>query len=331
MLTHQNVLACLEAFQSLLPRWPGQQWLDQERFGNVIPLSHVYGLIMMTLMPLSLGGAVVLLPRFSPSSTLKAIEDFGVTFFGGVPRMYAMLNHYQYPGRYSRSSCRFWICGGSPLPANVSERFHATYGATIREGFGMLETSSLATLNFDDAPRHPGSVGPFAGTMRARIRDPQGRDLGPTVMKGYYRDPGATAGVLRDGWLATGDIGILDDDGYLYLKGRSKDMMIVGGHNVYPREVEQVLLRANEVADAAVAAQDDPVRGERIVAFVVAAPGRIIDEKILLDHCRRHLSSFKCPRQVLVVDDIPRNATGKVLRQVLSERLGDGGASPPTC
>ncbi len=332
MLTHHNLTSNLEAFRTLLQRWPDEDWLAQENFGNVIPLFHPYGLIMMTLMPLYLGGSTVLLPQFSPSSTLKLIEEFGITFFGGVPSMYALFNQLAHPEMYDVSSCRYWISGGSALHDSVSRDFSTKYKALIREGFGMLETSSLATLNFDDSRQHPGSVGPLAGQMSARISNDSGSELapgeagelwlrGPNIMKGYYRNPEATSEALQGGWLVTGDIGCIDEDGYLYLMGRSKEMMIVGGHNVYPREIENVLLSDTAVADAAVVAKEDPVRGERIVAFVVPAIDQTLQKRKILERCRLHLSSFKCPRQIHITDEIPRNASGKIQRQVLKELL----------
>lgn len=332
MLTHANLVSNLEAFRRFLPRWPGQDWLEHERFGNVIPLFHPYGLIMMTLMPLSLSGTVELMRRFSPATVLQRIEETQITFFGGVPSMYAMLNRYRDRHRYELSSCRYWISGGAPLPADVGSGFAEKYRGQISEGFGMMETSSLATLNFDNPPQHPGSVGPFTAPMQAKICDAHGLPLprgevgelwvrGPNVMKGYYRNPAETAATLREGWLITGDRGYLDKDDYLYLLGRSKEIMIVGGHNVYPREIENVLIGMHGVADAAVCARQDVLRGEKIVAFVVAAGHEPIDEDALLAHCRQKLSAFKVPRQIRVIDEIPRNASGKILRQQLAESI----------
>ena len=332
MLTHANLSLNLEAFRTFLPSWPGQDWLEHERFGNVIPLFHPYGLIMMTLMPIYLCGTVVLIRKFSPAKVLKQIQESRITCFGGVPSMYAMLNRYRHADKYDVNCCRYWICGGAPLPEDVGTDFTKKFGARISEGFGMMETSSLATLNFDDPPQHPGSVGPFTSQMRAKICDSGGNPLpngevgdlyvsGPNVMKGYYGDAVETAAVLQDGWLKTGDRGYLDQDDYLYLLGRSKEVMIVGGHNVYPREIENVLIGDETVADAAVCAKADSVRGEKIVAFVVPVEDLTIDEDALLSRCRQQLSGFKVPRQVCVITEIPRNASGKILRRQLAESI----------
>jgi long-chain acyl-CoA synthetase len=340
MLTHDNLVQNLAAFRDHLRSFPGRDWQPIEVFGNPIPLSHPYGLIMMTLMPLFLGGATVLIPRFSPAAALEAIQRRRITFFGGVPSMFAMLNRYRRKGDYDVSSCQIWITGGAPLPRAVDEEFPQHFGKRICEGFGMLETSSLASLNFEEPLRHPGSCGPFHAQMRAEIRDEDGRVLpagevgelwiaGPNIMKGYYRNRAATDETIQDGWLKSGDLGLLDDDGHLYLKGRSKEIMIVGGHNVHPREVENVLMTHAGVADAAVAAEVDEVRGERILAFVVLADGAEADEQELLQHCRADLSPYKAPRAVHFVTLIHRNAAGKIMRRQHIEDLKAAATGEP--
>lgn len=340
MLTHDNLVRNLAAFRDHLRSFPGRDWQPIETFGNPIPLSHPYGLIMMTLMPLFMGGATVLIPRFSPAAALEAVQRHRVTFFGGVPSMFAMLNRYRRKGDYDVSSCRIWITGGAPLPRAVDEEFPQHFGVRICEGFGMLETTSLASLNFEEPLAHCGSCGPFHAQMRAEIRDEEGRALptgevgelwvaGPNVMKGYYRNHAATDEALHDGWLKTGDLGLLDEDAHLYLKGRSKEIMIVGGHNVHPREVENVLLTHPSVADAAVAAEIDEVRGERILAFVVPADGAEADEQELLQHCRANLSPYKAPRAIHFVPLVHRNAAGKIMRKQLVENLKLATAAEP--
>lgn len=340
MLTHDNLVKNLAAFRDHLRSFPGRDWQPIEVFGNPIPLSHPYGMIMMTLMPLFMGGATVLIPRFSPAAALEAIQQHRITFFGGVPSMFAMLNRYRRKGDYDVSSCCIWITGGAPLPRAVDEEFPQHFGVRICEGFGMLETTSLASLNFEEPLTHPGSCGPFHAQMRAEIRDEDGRVLptgevgelwiaGPNIMKGYYRNQAATDEALHEGWLKTGDLGLLDEDGHLYLKGRSKEIMIVGGHNVHPREVENALMTHPSVADAAVAAENDEVRGERILAFVVPADGVEGDEQELLQHCRANLSPYKAPRAVHFVPLIHRNAAGKIMRRQLIDDLKTAMAPEP--
>jgi long-chain acyl-CoA synthetase len=332
MLTHDNLVNNLAAFRDHLRSFPERDWQPIEVFGNPIPLSHPYGLIMMTLMPLFMGGATVLIPRFSPAAALEAVQQHRITFFGGVPSMFAMLNRYRRKGEYDASSCKIWITGGAPLPRTVDEEFPRHFGIRICEGFGMLETTSVASLNFETPLEHPGSCGPFHAQMKAEIRDEEGRSLptgdvgelwvaGPNVMKGYYRNQSATDEALQGGWLKTGDLGMFDEDGHLYLKGRSKEIMIVGGHNVHPREVENVLMTHHSVADAAVAAEVDEVRGERILAFVVSAEGCEPNEQELLQHCREHLSPYKAPRAVHFIPLVHRNAAGKIMRKELIAEL----------
>jgi long-chain acyl-CoA synthetase len=332
MLTHANITANLEAFRDHFTSFPGRDWLEHEVFGNPVPLFHPYGLIMMTLMPLYLSGTAVLIPRFAPGSCLKLIEQHRISFFGAVPSIVAMLNRFSRRSRYDSSSCRIWICGGSPLPKSVAEEFSGNFGRHICEGFGMLEVSSLASNNFECELRHPGSVGPLHHRMRGEIRAEDGSVLptgelgelwllGPNVMKGYYRNPSASAEALDEGWLRTGDLGYVDEDGHLYLRGRSKQVIIVGGHNVFPREVENVLLENPYVADAAVAGVSDNFRGERLLAFVTLSNGQAMKEEELLQHCRDSLSTYKVPRKIHVVDAIPRNAAGKIMRQELVQLI----------
>lgn len=322
MLTHENLTSNAYAL------WANKRWLEQEIFGNALPVFHVYGITVLTLLPLSMGGTVVFMPPFSPESCLRTIQAEGVTRFGGVPSMFSMLNKYRKWEQFSFPSCQSWISGGAPLPGAVVEEFTEKFSAFIYEGYGMLETSPGISWNLDDRPYHQSSVGrPLAG-VEVKILDESGKSLpqgqsgeiwvkGLGVMKGYYQNPTATAETIHNGWLCTGDIGRFDAEGYLYLMGRKKELMIVGGHNVYPREIETVLLEDMTVADAAVAAKTDSVRGEQVLAFVVPVPGTQIDEQALIARCRQQLSSFKIPRKIHTVAHLPRNDSGKILRNQL--------------
>lgn len=325
LLTHQNLLSNTHAL------WANKKWLDQEVFGNALPTFHIYGLTVLTLLPLSMGGTVVYMPKFSPQSCLQTIEQKKITRFGGVPSMFAVLNQYRKRNDFNVSYCQSWISGGAPLPEAVVDEFSIRYASSIYEGYGMLETSPGISWNLDDASYHKAAVGRPLKGIDVQIRDSQGQRLpqgktghiwvgGPGVMKGYYRNPVATAETIQNGWLDTGDIGCFDADGYLYLMGRQKEVMIVGGHNVYPREIETVLLSHPSVADAGVASQVNRARGEEIFAFVVAIAGSQFDESALNQHCRNALSSFKIPRHIYEVAQIPRNDSGKILRKVLLEQ-----------
>lgn len=321
MLTHENLLSNTHAL------WANKCWLEQEVFGNALPVFHPYGITVLTLVPLSMGGTVVFMPRFSPESCLRTIQQEGITRFGGVPSMFTMLNKYRKLESFDFSSCQSWISGGAPLPPAVVEEFAEKLGGFIYEGYGMLETSPGISWNLDDQPYHHGAVGRLLKTVEVEIRDEKGNVVesqpgeicvkGPGVMKGYYRNPTATSETIQDGWLITGDIGRFDEEGYLYLMGRKKELMIIGGHNVYPREIETVLLENTAVADVAVTAQEDPVRGEQVLAFVVPISGTQVDEQALIARCRQNLSPFKVPRKVYTVSQIPRNDSGKILRRQL--------------
>lgn len=326
MLTHSNLINNVQAL------WANKRWLEHEVFGNSLPTFHIYGITVLTLLPLSMGGTVVYMPRFSPESCLKTIEQEQITRFGGVPSMFATLNKYRNRQQFDWSSCLSWISGGAPLPGAVVDEFFAKYEGFIYEGYGMLETSPGISWNLDDRPYHKAAVGRPLQGVKVQIRDEQGTELapeesgeiwvqGPSVMKGYYRNAMATAQTLQHGWLNTGDIGRFDAEGYLYLMGRKKDVMIIGGHNVYPREIETVLLSHETIADAAVATQADITRGEHILAFVVPVAGGSVNEQALLSQCRQTLSAFKVPRRIYTIDQIPRNDSGKILRHQLLQQF----------
>ena len=337
MLTHANITENLEAFHAHFTSFPGRDWLQHEVFGNPVPIFHPYGLIMMTLMPLYLAGSVVLIPRFAPRTCLEAIDKHRISFFGAVPSIIAMLNRFSRRSKYDYSTCRVWICGGAPIPKPVADEFANSFGHHICEGYGMLELSSLASNNFECVLSHPGSVGPLHARMQGEIRSEDGSKVpvghvgelwlsGPNVMKGYYRDSEATAETMENGWMRTGDLGYFDEDEHLYLCGRSKQVIIVGGHNVFPREVENVLLEDPTVLDAAVVGVSDDVRGERLLAFVTSSKKQSLNEEEILQHCRDRLAPFKVPRGIWVVDSIPRNAAGKIMRNELVQSIK--GASP---
>lgn len=328
MLTHTNLSSNAHAL------WANKIWLDEEIFGNALPVFHIYGITVLTLVPLLMGGTVVFMPRFSPESCLRTIEKYKITRFGGVPSMFVMLNKYsdKYGDRlnYDVSSCQSWISGGAPLASSVVEEFFEKFGQWIYEGYGMLETSPGISWNLDDSIYHKGAVGRPLQGVEIKICDSFGSQLSVEeigevwikslgVMKGYYRNPIATEEAIQNGYLRTEDLGKIDADGYLYLMGRSKDLIIVGGHNVYPREIETVLLDNPSVADVAVVGIEDKARGEQIFAFIVPLGEAQISEQSLIQECRQTLSSFKVPRHIYFVKDIPRNDSGKILKKSLIE------------
>ena len=325
MLTHGNLLA-------------NHQQMEQTRLSVVerdvvlcvLPLFHIYALNVAMAFSLSRGATVLLVDRFDPLQTLETITTQRASIIIGAPPIYiAWINT---PGieNYDLASVRFAVSGAAPLPKHVLERFSSEIGLVIWEGYGLTETSPLLTTVAMGERPVPGSVGRPVPGVELRLVDDRGNDVrpgdpgevvvrGPNVFTGYWRQPEATAEVLdADGWFSTGDVGILDG-GDLYLVDRKKDMILVSGFNVYPREVEEVLYRHPKVAEAAVIGTPHPYTGEAVKAVVVLRPGEEADADEITDFCRRFLARFKCPEVVEFVDALPINPSGKVLRRELRE------------
>lgn len=318
LLSHGNLLANLSSFRDVL------HVTEEDVFLAVLPLFHAYGATVLLLEPLSVGATVVLEPRFVPDAVLRAIARHRVTLFAGVPSMYAVLAGTPRPdGDFT--AWRLCISGGAPLPVTVAEAFEARYGLPIYEGYGPTECAPVLTVNPPFGMRKLGSVGPPIPQVELRVVDERGEPLptgevgeivarGPNVMRGYLNRPAETAAVLRDGWYHTGDMGRADEDGYYYIVDRKTDLILVGGLNVYPREVELVLESHPAVAEAAVVGVPDPVRGEAPKAFVIPKNGRDVATQDLLSWCRQRLANYKVPRTVVLVSDLPRSVTGKILK-----------------
>ena len=294
----------------------------------VLPLFHIYALNVAMAFSLARGATVLLMERFDPLQTLEAVSSQRASIVIGAPPIYiAWINT---PGveNYDLASVRFAVSGAAPLPKRVLERFESELGLVIWEGYGLTETAPLlTTVAMGDRPV-PGSVGSPVPGVELRLLDDRGADVrpgdpgevvvkGPNVFSGYWHQPEATAEVLtEDGWFSTGDVGIIDG-GNLYLVDRKKDMVLVSGFNVYPREVEEVLFRHPKVAEAAVIGTPHPYTGEAVKAVVVLRPGEEADADDITDFCRRYLARFKCPEVVEFVDALPVNPSGKVLRREL--------------
>lgn len=322
-LTHLNILWNAQAFA-----------LDLLRLGPedvcccVLPLAHAYAHSCILGPFLYAGAAIALLPRFEPEAVLRALASDRATVFMGVPAMFWALLHADPPPGLDLSSLRACVSGGQALPAEIHVRFEARFGVRISEGFGLSEATASVTGNRFVGVRKLRSAGlPYWG-VRLRIVDDRGRPLppgergeiwvrGPNVMKGYFRNPEATAAAIRDGWLRTGDIGHLDEDGFLFVVDRKKEMIIRGGYNVYPREVEEVLYAHKDVLEAAVVGTPDARLGEEIVAYVVARPGAHPNAEALLEHCRSALAAYKLPRRVRFVDTLPKGTTGKIDKKAI--------------
>lgn len=322
MLDHANLDAMTAMGRQALGVGPGDRCL------LILPLFHVNGIVVSVLTPLLAGGSVVIADRFNPMTFFETVERERPTFFSAVPTIYSMLAALPDEVRPDTSSVRFAVCGAAPASAELLSRFEGRYGFPLVEGYGLSEGTCGSTINPVSGLRKSGTVGlPFPG-QELRIVDgagnelPQGQDgevvvRGPNVMRGYLGRPDDTAAVIRDGWLHTGDIGHLDTDGYLTLVGRSKEMIIRGGENIYPKEIEDVLVSDPAVLEAAVIGVPDDTWGEVVVAFVQARPGAAIDIKELRARCSRNLSGYKRPKAIHVVEALPKNAVGKLDKRSL--------------
>lgn len=321
LLSHANLIANVRSFRTVL------HVSEEDVFLAALPLFHAYGATVLFLEPLSVGATIVVEPRFVPEAVLRAMVQHRVTLFAGVPSMYALLSAGPRPaGDFSR--LRLCISGGAPLPVAVAEAFEAKYGVPIYEGYGPTECAPVLTVNPPFGKRKLGSVGPPIPDVELRIVDDHGNTLppgevgeiaarGPNVMRGYLNRPADTAAVLRDGWYYTGDLGRVDEDGYYYIVDRKTDLILVGGLNVYPREVELVLTDHPAVAEAAVVRVPDPIRGEAPKAFVILRNGERVSPQDLLQWCRQRLANYKVPRSIAVVEDLPRTVTGKILKAAI--------------
>jgi long-chain acyl-CoA synthetase len=293
----------------------------------VLPLSHSYGLTVMNAGHI-LGTRAVLLRWFHPEGVLQAIQEFRAVSMSAVPTMLVYLLHYPDAGRFDTRSMRVWGSGAAPLPVELVEPFERKFGGKILEGYGLTEASPVVSAHRLSGTRKLGSVGqPIPGVL-VSIQDDDDRPLpagdvgevcvkGPNVMAGYYRNPEETARTVRGGWLHTGDMGRLDEDGFLFIVERKKDLIIRGGFNIYPREVEEALYAHPKIAEAAVVGMKDPLMGEDVLAFVVLKAGERASAEEIGAFCESRLARFKCPKQIRFMDSLPKSPIGKILRKEL--------------
>ncbi|NGO07595.1 long-chain fatty acid--CoA ligase [Streptomyces sp. HC44] len=289
----------------------------------VLPLFHVNGIVVSVLSPLLAGGRATIAGRFRASAFFASVEAARPTYFSAVPAIYAMLVSLPDDVRPDTSSLRRAICGAAPMPAELIARFENRFGVPVVEGYGLSEGTCASTLNPPAGPRKPGTVGlPLPGQTVA-VMDAEGHLLdagsvgevvvrGPNVMRGYLGLPDETARTVVDGWLHTGDVGRFDADGHLVLVDRIKDMIIRGGENIYPKEIEKVLHTHPAVLEAAVVGAPEPVLGEVPVAYVALLPGAVATAEELVDHCRGSLARVKVPVSVVVTESLPKNPVGKI-------------------
>jgi len=296
----------------------------------VLPLSHSYGLTLMNAGHI-LGTRAALLRWFNPEEVLKTIEAFQAASMSGVPTMFVYLLNYAAASDYDTSSMRLWGSGAAPLPVEIVAPFEKKFGGKLMEGYGLTEASPVVSAHRFSGVRKLGSVGQPIPGVRVSIQDDGDRALpagevgevcvmGPNVMAGYYKNPEETARAIRAGWLHTGDMGRLDEDGFLYIVERKKDLIIRGGFNIYPREVEEALYAFPKVAEAAVVGMADPLMGEDVLAFLVLKPGDTATPEEVMAFCETRLARFKCPKQVRFVDSLPKSPVGKILRKELRQQ-----------
>ncbi|SDI39510.1 long-chain acyl-CoA synthetase [Planococcus glaciei] len=325
MLTHKNLISNATMCDS----WLYKGMNGEETIMGIIPLFHVYGLTTVLILSVMQGNRMVLLPKFEPETALKTINKQKPTLFPGAPTLYIGLMNHPDIGKYDLSSIEACLSGSAPLPADVQEKFEKITGGKLVEGYGLTETSPVTHSNLLWGERVKGSIGmPYPDTD-CKIFLPGTTDpvpngqigeiaiKGPQVMKGYWKRPEDTAATIVDGWLLTGDLGYMNDEGFFFIVDRKKDMIIAGGFNIYPREIEEVLYEHEAVQECVVAGVPDAYRGETVKAYIVQKEGYNVSEEEFNTYCREHLASFKVPRIYEFRKELPKTAVGKILRRSL--------------
>ena len=320
MLSHGNLLHNVESCRIVL------QTVEADRFAVLLPMFHSYMLTVGTFLPLLVGGSMVLVKSLHPvKNVLQEIFQRQATILPAIPQFYRSIVHSSITGPLPLRVC---VSGAAPLPGQVLKEFEDKFHIPLIEGYGLSEASPVVTKNPLKGIRKAGSIGIPVTDVEVSVQDEAGQQLGPNevgeicvrggnVMQGYWNQPEETAKAIRDGWLLTGDIGYRDTDGYYFITDRKKDMLLVNGINVYPREIEEILYQYPGVKEAAVIGKPDPRKGEQPIAFVAANEGTALEEKELQQFVRSRLADYKVPRKVLLVPALPRNATGKVLKTAL--------------
>ncbi len=335
LLTHGNLLANAEQISDWLHLRPADRSL------LIMPLFHVNALMTTCLAALWAAASVVLAPRFSASRHWDTVSTYKVSYFGSVATMLSLLNQTYpegVPTGLDISSLRFALCGSAPVPVEVMKRFESLFACPVIEGYGLSESTCRSTFNPTDERRRVGSVGLPIGN-EVKVFDDDDREIGPgevgeivlrgpNIMKGYYHNEAVTREAFRSGWFHTGDLGYRDADGFFYIVDRKSDMIIRGGENIYPREIDEVLYQHAKVKDAATVGVPDALFGEEVKSFVVLTEGQQATEQELLDFCRERLADFKCPKTIEFLDDIPKGPTGKLLKRELQNLFAERERNP---
>jgi len=328
MLSHRNL--CSNAVSS--GTFLGIEQTD--RVVAVLPMFHVFCMTVCLNTPIYRGSTMVVVPRFSPVETSQVIEGTGATVFAGVPTMYNFLVQHPECKPEQLKTLKIAVSGGASMPVAVLEAFERKYNVMVSEGYGLSEASPVVCFNPIDKVRKPGTIGTAIVDVEVRIVTEDGKDCGPhevgelicrgpNIMLGYLNRPEETAFTLRDGWLYTGDLATVDEEGYYTIVDRKKDMIIVGGFNVYPREVEEVLFKHPSVREAAVIGRPDENYGERVVAYVALKQEDVTVDQ-LIEFCKGELAAYKVPKELVLLEELPKNTTGKILRRELKTRASQG-------
>jgi long-chain acyl-CoA synthetase len=319
-LTHHNLGRNVDISVGLFRTGPDSVTL------GALPLFHSFGQTCGLNATVRAGGCLTLTPRFDPTTALEIIQRDRVTVFQGVPTMYAALLNHPERERFDLSTLRLCVSGGAAMPVEVMRSFERAFGCTILEGYGLSETSPVASFNHPGRERKPGSIGTPVDGVQMRVVADDGAELavgevgeivirGHNVMKGYWRRPEATADAIRHGWFHSGDLGRVDEDGYFFIVDRKKDMVIRGGYNVYPREIEEVLYEHPAVREVAVIGVPHPELGEEVAAAVVLVPGASLEEADIVEFVKAQVAAYKYPRLVWFVEELPKGPTGKILKR----------------
>lgn len=327
MLTHRNLYSNAKNTADYLTI------NNDDRVIAALPMFHVFCLTVSLNAPLMNGGTVIVMPNFSPKEVFRLAVEHKATVFAGVPTMYNYLLQSGDGNQECFKNIRLCISGGSAMPVVLLKEFEKTFDVVISEGYGLSEASPVTCFNPLDRPRKPGSIGRSIVNVTNKVVDEFGEEIpvgevgelvvqGPNVMSGYYKMPEETAVTLKDNWLYTGDMAHMDDEGYFYIVDRKKDMVIVGGYNVYPREVEEVLYEHPKVAEVAVVGKPHMETGEAVICFVVKKENSVT-EKQLLNFCKERLAKYKLPAEIEFLEELPKNITGKILRTQLRNLVED--------
>jgi long-chain acyl-CoA synthetase len=328
MLTHKNLV--VNAIQC--KSWFPEVEVGKERSLAVLPFFHSFGMTVSMNFPILIASSMILVPRWETKEVLSLIQKQKPTLFPGVPTMYVAINNDPDVSKYDLSSVKYCISGAAPLPLEVLQAFERLTGGKLREGYGLTESSPVTHSNPLEGLVKEGSIGiPFPDTDCKIVDVEKGDKIlglseigelcikGPQVMKGYWNMPDETAQTLRDGWLYTGDISKVDEDGYFYIVDRKKDMIIASGFNIYPRDIEEVLYEYPKIKEAAVAGIPDEYRGETVKAYIVLKEGETATEEEIIHFCKENLAKYKVPKMIEFRPALPKTIVGKVLRRTLVE------------